>query len=85
MVAPMTVSGREERNVELGPLFASGVVLVAYGVLRRRLAVVAAGLAAIWLDQRSKLGRSLKEQVRAKYLTVQLVDDDRDPTTAGPS
>ena len=50
-----------------------------YGLLRRRVLVAAAGLGAIWLDQRTELGRSLKEKARAKYMTVQ-VKDDRDQT-----
>jgi hypothetical protein len=73
----------EERNVELGPLFAAGALLVVYGLFRRRVLAAAAGLAAIWLDQRSDFGRSLKEKARAKYMTVQ-VKDDRDQT-GGPS
>ncbi len=67
---------RKERNVELGPLFSVGVVLVVYGLLRRRMLAAAGGLAAIVLDQRSQLGRSLKERARA--LSVQVVEDDRD-------
>lgn len=66
------------RNVELGPLFASGVLLFGYGLLRRRVFAVLAGLAAIWLDQRSELGRSLKERAKTKYLTAQFVRDDGD-------
>ena len=69
----------EKRNVELGPLFAAGALLPVYGLLRRRVLVAAAGLGAIWLDQRTELGRSLKEKARAKYMTVQ-VKDDRDQT-----
>ena len=79
----MSVPEPEKRNVELGPLFATGVLLVVYGLFRRRLLAAAAGLGAIWLDQRSELGRSLKEKARAKYMTVQ-VKDDRDQT-GGPS
>jgi hypothetical protein len=67
---------RKERNVELGPLFSIGVVLVVYGLLRRRVLAAAGGLAAIVLDQRSQFGRSLKERARA--LSVQVVEDDRD-------
>jgi hypothetical protein len=64
------------RKVELGPLFAAGVALTAYGILRRSAGAVLAGLGAIWLDQRSEFGRSLNERARAKYLTVQVVGDD---------
>ena len=56
----------EEFDVSLGPLFTLGAVLVLLGVLRRRPLAVVAGLGAIWLDQRSELGRRLKEQVRAR-------------------
>ena len=56
----------EEFDVSLGPLFTLGAVLVLLGVLRRRPVAVVAGLAAIWLDQRSGLGKRLKEQVRAR-------------------
>jgi hypothetical protein len=75
---------RKERNVELGPFFSVGVVLVVYGLLRRRMLAAAAGLGAIWLDQRSELGRSVKEKARAKFMTVQYVEDDRDKVD-GPS
>ena len=54
----------EEFDVSLGPLFTLGAVLVLLGVLRRRPLAVVAGLGAIWLDQRSELGRRLKEQIR---------------------
>ena len=56
----------EEFDVSLGPLFTLGAVLMLLGVLRRRPLAVVAGLAAIWLDQRSELGRRLKEQVLAR-------------------
>jgi hypothetical protein len=56
---------QEDRSVELGPLFTSGAILVGLGVVRRRKLLVAAGLGAIWLDQRSELGRSLKVRARA--------------------
>jgi hypothetical protein len=61
----------KERNVELGPFFASGVLLVVYGLLRRRRLAIAAGLGAIWVDQRSELGRSVKERARARFMTVE--------------
>ena len=72
----VTESQGGERKVELGPLFAAGFALTAYGLLRRSPGAVLAGLGAIWLDQRSELGRSLNEKARAKYLTVQVVGDD---------
>jgi hypothetical protein len=80
----VSVPEPENRNVELGPFFLAGALLFAYGLVRRRVLVAAAGLGAIWLDQRSELGRSLKEKARAKYMTVQYVEDDRDQTN-GPS
>ena len=71
----MAGSTRGKVNVELGPLFTAGVGLTVYGLFHRRKAAVLAGLIAIWLDQRSELGRSLKEKVRAKYMTVQIAED----------
>jgi hypothetical protein len=53
-------------GVELGPLFTGGALLVALGVIRRRKLAIAAGLGAIWLDQRSKLGRDLKERFKQR-------------------
>jgi hypothetical protein len=66
----------DKRRVELGPLFSVGIVLLAYGLIRRKFVLAAAGLGSIFLDQRSELGRSLKEKVRKKYMTVQIVKDD---------
>ena len=60
----MSLPERDGYDVELGPLFTSGVLLVAFGLFRRRALAVVAGLGAIWLDQRSELGRSLKRRVR---------------------
>jgi hypothetical protein len=54
----------DEPEVSLGPLFTLGAVLLIYGLLRRRPLVMAGGIAAVWLDQRSELGRSLKARVR---------------------
>jgi hypothetical protein len=71
----VSVPESRQRDVELGPFFSVGVVLVVYGLVRRRLLVVAAGLASIWVDQRSELGRSVKEKVRAKFMTVQVVEN----------
>jgi hypothetical protein len=73
----VSVVAHRRRNVELGPLFASGVLLFGYGLLRRRVFAVLAGLAAIWLDQRSEL-RSLRERAKTRYLTAQFVRDDGD-------
>ena len=60
----------ERRVVALGPLFTAGVLLLLYGLRRRRPFALALGLGAIWLDQRSALGRELKERVRAATNTV---------------
>jgi hypothetical protein len=67
-----------KRDIELGPLFSVGIVLLLYGLIRRKVVLAAAGLGSIFLDQRSELGRSLKEKVRAKSMTAQVVEDDRD-------
>jgi hypothetical protein len=56
----------ESKGVELGPLFTGGALLVALGLIRRRKLAVAAGLGAIWLDQRSKFGRDLKERFKQR-------------------
>jgi hypothetical protein len=62
----VTETGREERrtDVELGPLFTAGAVLLALGLIRRRKTAIAAGLATIWADQRTQLGRDLKARFR---------------------
>ena len=49
-------------DVELGPLFAVGVIVLAYGLLRRKPLPVAVGIGAIWLDQRSEFGRTVKRR-----------------------
>jgi hypothetical protein len=61
----MSTPDDQKYDVELGPLFTAGVVLLGYGFLRRRPLAVAAGLGAIWLDQRSEFGRALKKRVRS--------------------
>jgi hypothetical protein len=66
----------QEREVALGPLFTAGVLMLAYGLLRRKVLAATAGLGAIWLDQRSGLGRALKERVRA--LSPQVDEDGSD-------
>jgi hypothetical protein len=64
----------KDYDVELGPLFATGVVLVAVGVVRRSALLVAGGVGAIWIDQRTGFGQSLKE--RARRLSAQVVEDE---------
>jgi hypothetical protein len=54
----------EKYEVELGPFFTAGVLVLAYGLLRRRKLAIATGLGAIWVDQRTELGRSLKRRIR---------------------
>jgi hypothetical protein len=55
----------EDYDVELGPFFTAGVILLAYGLFRRRKLAITAGLGPIWIDQRSELGRSLKRRIRS--------------------
>ena len=62
----MTATEQETYDVELGPFFTAGVLVLVYGLLRRRKLAVAAGLGAIWVDQRSELGRGLKRGIRSK-------------------
>jgi hypothetical protein len=50
----------DHSGFRFGPLFALGALLLIVGLLRRRPLALAAGVAAIWLDQRSELGQSLK-------------------------
>ena len=59
-----SVNPSEDENfeVERGPLFTAGVLLFVYGLLRRRGLAIAAGLGAIWLDQRSEFGRALNKR-----------------------
>ena len=63
----MSVSVPEDTqyDVELGPLFATGVIALAYGLFRRKRLLVAFGIGAIWLDQRSEFGRNVKERADA--------------------
>jgi len=62
----VTEPEHENYDVELGPFFTAGVLLVAYGLIRRRKLAVVAGLGAIWVDQRSEFGRDLKRRIRSK-------------------
>jgi hypothetical protein len=57
---------QKERDVELGPFFTAGALLLGFGLFRRKKLAVAAGLVSIWLDQRSELGRGLKQRIRAR-------------------
>ena len=61
----MTEIESDEYEVELGPFFTAGVLVLAYGLLRRRKLAIGTGLGAIWIDQRTELGRSLKRRIRS--------------------
>jgi hypothetical protein len=70
-VAPIVADAAEppdvhDVQVSLGPFFSLGALLVIIGVLRRRPLALVAGLAAIWVDQRSAFGQRLKERIRAR-------------------
>ena len=56
----------EQTKVELGPLFTAGALLVAAGIIRRRKLALAAGLAAIWADRRTQLGRNLTDRLKSR-------------------
>jgi hypothetical protein len=76
--ASVGVPEREDREVELGPFFTAGVLLLVYGLLRRRPLALGAGIGAIWVDQRSELGRNLKRRARSaleKKIDVPVVED----------
>ena len=62
---PVTDSEPENYDVELGPFFTAGVLALAYGLLRRRKLAIATGLGAIWIDQRTELGRAVKRRIRS--------------------
>jgi hypothetical protein len=61
---PVTDPEPENYEVELGPFFTAGVIVLAYGLVRRRGLAIAAGLGAIWIDQRTEFGRDLKRRIR---------------------
>ena len=63
----VAVTGK--RDVNLGPLFALGGVLLAFGLIRRRPLIVLAGLGAVWLDQRSEFGDAVKTRVDSALKT----------------
>ena len=71
---------RKERDISLGPFFTVGVLLVAFGLRRRRKVVVGAGLVSIWIDQRSELGRGLTKRIRDR--SEQLAEAHGDRTGA---
>jgi hypothetical protein len=53
-----------DRDIELGPFFAAGVVLVIYGLRRRRPLPVALGIASIVFEQGTEPGRALRRRIR---------------------
>lgn len=65
-VTETTEQEAERTEVELGPLFTAGAVLVGLGLLRRRKAAIAAGLAAIWADRRTQFGRDLTARFKGR-------------------
>ena len=73
----------ERPDIALGPLFTAGVVLLLYGIFRRRAIALAAGLVAVWLDQRSEFGQSLKERVRAGTNTMVFEKKSSEQTSPG--
>jgi hypothetical protein len=73
----------ERAVIALGPLFTAGVALLLYGIFRRRAVALAAGLVAVWLDQRSELGQSLKERVRAGTNTMVFEKKSSEQTSPG--
>lgn len=75
-MATQSTEEQKERDVELGPFFTAGALLLGFGLFRRRKLAVAAGLVSIWLDQRSELGRGLKQRIRAR--SSQFADPDAD-------
>jgi hypothetical protein len=70
----------EERDINLGPFFTAGVLLIAFGLRRRKKLAVGAGLASIWIDQRSAFGRSLTKRIRDR--AEGMAPADVDPTAA---
>jgi hypothetical protein len=69
-----------ERDINLGPFFTAGVLLLAFGLLRRRKLAVGAGLFSIWIDQRSALGRGVTKRIRDR--AEQLAPPDADQAAA---
>lgn len=79
----MSLPEDAQYDVELGPLFAVGVIVLAYGVLRRTPLTIAVGIGAIWLDQRSELGRAVKR--RANSALKSQIKAHARPEGRGPS
>jgi len=71
---------QNERDIRLGPFFTAGVLLLAFGLLRRRKLAVGAGLASMWIDQRSALGRGITNRIVER--AEQQAERRSDPTAA---
>jgi hypothetical protein len=80
----VTDSESESYDVELGPFFTAGVLVLAYGLVRRRGLAIAAGLGAIWIDQRTEFGRALKRRIRSA-MKEQIKAHARDGEPEAPS
>jgi hypothetical protein len=65
-VTETTQQEEEQTEVVLGPLFTAGALLVVAGLVRRRKLAIAAGLGAIWADQRTQFGRDLRARLKAR-------------------
>jgi hypothetical protein len=79
----MTETEKDKYNVELGPFFTAGALVLVSGLVRRRKLAIAIGLGAIWIDQRTELGRSLKRRIRIamnEKIKAQTRDVDSDTT-----
>ena len=74
-----------EYDVELGPLFALGVIALVYGLLRRRPLPAAVGIGGIWLDQRSEFGRNLRKRADAALKAQIKAHARRDSSGSLPS
>ena len=69
------------RDISLGPFFTAGVLLIAFGLLRGRKLAVGAGLASMWIDQRSALGRGITKRIRDRAEQL-AAERDGEPTAA---
>ena len=81
---PVTESEPESYDVELGPFFTAGVIVLAYGLLRRKKLPIATGLGAIWIDQRTDFGRDLKRRIRSA-MKAKIKAHARDAEPKAPS
>jgi hypothetical protein len=68
---------QNERDISLGPFFTAGVLLLAFGLFRRRKLAVGAGLVSIWIDQRSPFGRGITMRIRDRAKQLAERDGDR--------